>query len=354
MPMLTSALSLASARLAAAASLQKEQTVEERHHGHKKHTHMVVSKSAVVKSMPQPHGPLAPPRDTNPALEPALDPVSDKEFFGPPHPGDYQWDDSPSSIRQEKGRQDYPYPATKTNREFDHDFVDDTDHDGGEWEAQMEYDKLRVRTQQLEKDELDSEATMEAEQVELDRQIEAGNAASGRLSKAQHEWEVKEVEKQRLGAAVKDKIDQVNETQAEVEMHTKELARAKKEMEEASARLQAAQENMREAESGVEGLSEARKESDEAKALLDRERSAFEENERSIEERLKRRDQAARTVNEQKRELEKARNDAEAARKRLARYARGDVSRTTGDVGGLYSTASTASLSFAFAALLLL
>lgn len=342
LPAFTSALLSSTSKTQQQAALQKESAVNDRRH--KTHHHSVSKISSGKDEFPYPNAKPTPAPYRAPPPQhhlKDLEKTSDKEFYGPPYPGDYQLDENPKTIPEERGKQEFPYPAVKTD--YDSDFINDTDSDGGAWEAQMKYDQLRARAMKLEEEEVRSEQRLEEEQVGLDNEVENTNKAAGRMSHAQHEWEMKELEKQRLGAAVKDKLDSVNRSQSEVEMRAKEYNRAKKEMEEASIRLRQAQDDMKDAEQGVEGLEDARHTTDEAKASLDQERQSYEESSHRVDEHTKRRDEAARIVAEQKRVLNGAQGEAEAARRALGRFDRGDYERRTGNVGGYYNAGSALS-----------
>jgi len=345
LPAFTSVLLSTATKSQQQATLQKESSavVDRRH---KKHQHSVSKISSGKEEFPYPNAKSTPAPYRQPIPEhhlKELEKTSDKEFYGPPYPGDYQLDENPKTIPEEHGKQEFPYPAVKTD--YDRDFIDDADSDGGAWDAQMKYDQLRSRAMKLEEEEVRSEQRLEEEQVGLDTETDNTNKAAGRMSRAQHEWEMKELEKQRLGAAVKDKLDAVNRSQSEVEMRAKEYNRAKKEMDEAAVRLRQAQDDMKDAEQGVEGLEDARHLSDEAKGTLDQERASYEEADHRVVEHSKRRDEAARIVSEQKRVLAGAQGEAEAARRQLGRFERGDYERRTGNVGGYYNAASVLSTS---------
>lgn len=300
---------------------------EKRNHTHKKHHHKAKA-SRTMKNGPDT------PQDTK-----GLEPVSNDEFFGSEHhPGDYQVDESP--LPTDKERLDYPYPAYKNVAEFDRDFLEDSDSDGGAWKSQMEYDELRGKVQKTKDIESAAAEKLEKAQMEFDDTEENQARLDAAKDKNEHEWEVKEEEKENLEIRVKEKVDAANEAESQVELRTRELQEAEKELQETTARLQQAHSELEEAERGVRGLDEARKASEAAKAKLDDSRREAEEFESTVEEKAKVRDEAAELVQEKRAETTRVQAEANYARLRLAKHARGSVDKE-GDVGGLYKAAAT-------------
>jgi len=70
-------------------------------------------------------------------IVPELDPVSSKRFFKKDYPDDLR----PASTH----RFSFPFPSVQDSEDYDKDFVKDENNDGGEWKAQLEYDRLRVK-----------------------------------------------------------------------------------------------------------------------------------------------------------------------------------------------------------------
>lgn len=81
----------------------------------------------------------------NERISPELDPTSDRSFFKK---------DYPTDKRPVAGKHyvfGHPYPAVQDSGDFDRDFVKDENFDGGRWKAQMDYDTLRVKIREAEK-----------------------------------------------------------------------------------------------------------------------------------------------------------------------------------------------------------
>merc|ERR1719321_1136419 len=93
---------------------------------------------------------------------------TDKNFFGKDYPADRRpgvHDDFPHK---------YPFPTVQHTQKYDNDYVKDENNDGGEWQAQMDYDisRNKIRYQEAsvasaskaEQDELAALHNAQAEQ----------------------------------------------------------------------------------------------------------------------------------------------------------------------------------------------
>lgn len=79
-------------------------------------------------------------------IVPKLEDVSsDEEFFGPPFPADYPHDSQPELVKEMAKKRSEIYPKVREHGFLDHDYVKDENSDGGEWQAQMAYDRARIR-----------------------------------------------------------------------------------------------------------------------------------------------------------------------------------------------------------------
>eukprot|EP00397_Hematodinium_sp_SG-2012_P057817 GEMP01072628.1.p1 GENE.GEMP01072628.1~~GEMP01072628.1.p1 ORF type:complete len:337 (+),score=116.80 GEMP01072628.1:58-1068(+) len=288
-----------------------------RHHRHKHH-HKVHN------------GPNS-PQNTR-GLEPG---VSDTDFFGPPHKKDYVTDEAPQAI--EEHRMDHPYPAIKSSDDEDRDYIEDSNGDGGAWEAQMKYDTLRAKLHKSKGNVARATSALESEQVKLDHAQEEENRREEARKKGEEEWRVKEEEKNRLEARVKGKLESVSVAEAEVELRTQELQQTERELQEATARLQEAQKELSDAEDGVQGLDAARKAADDAKVVYDESRKAEEKAENEVEKHMVKHDEAGRMLRKNKDDVVRTKAEANYARLRLGDHPRGDMDRT-GDVGGIYKS----------------
>merc|ERR1719171_3029139 len=78
-------------------------------------------------------------------IVPELQPVDDKKFMHQDYP-----DDRRPKVYH---KFDYPYPTVQDSEDYDKDYVEDKNDDGGYWLAQMKYDELK-NTLAKEQDEL--------------------------------------------------------------------------------------------------------------------------------------------------------------------------------------------------------
>jgi len=303
-----------------------------RHH-HKKHHHKA---KRVGKDFPT-GGPNS-PQNTK-----GLEKTTNEQFYGPPHPGDYQADQNPH-VPSENDRLDYPYPAYKDPKDFDRDFVEDSDSDGGAWDAQMEYDRLRAKVQKSQDEVNVASEKLEKEQLALDEAEEEEGVKEAMKDKWDHEFEMREEEKESLEIRVKSKVDAANAASAEVEKRTQELQQAERELQEATKRLEESQQELKEAEEGIQGLGEARRAVADAKEKLDAAREDSLAAGAVVAEKRKARDTAAEQLRKEEQDVNRVQAEADYARLRLAKYARGSADKQ-GDVGGIYRAgASTLSV----------
>lgn len=73
------------------------------------------------------------------AIQPSLDPVSDKKFMTQDYPDDLR----PGIHHFRRYDWDHPYPIVQEDKQYDTDYVKDENNDNGEWHAQTRYDTLR-------------------------------------------------------------------------------------------------------------------------------------------------------------------------------------------------------------------
>jgi len=93
-------------------------------------------------------------------IAPALDPVSDKKFFKKDYPGDVR-------PKADTLHFHHPYPVVQDTNDFDKDFVKDENSDNGEWKAQTEYDRLRIKVSGLKKKAAEALAKKLEEEKEM-------------------------------------------------------------------------------------------------------------------------------------------------------------------------------------------
>merc|ERR1719321_1162690 len=83
----------------------------------------------------------------NARIVPELQPVSDSKFMKQDYP-----DDRRPKVYH---KFDYPYPTIQDGEDYDKDYVQDKNDDGGYWIAQMKYDELKNKLGK-EQDELNA------------------------------------------------------------------------------------------------------------------------------------------------------------------------------------------------------
>lgn len=110
-------------------------------------------------------------------LSPSLQPKSDKTFFRKDYPDDLR----PEVVH----RFNHPYPTVQDDDDYDKDFVQDENHDNGEWTAQMEYDALKTRLQR-------EKAEMYRAKQKMDEEKRGFEAIAGKEAKAERETEALE------------------------------------------------------------------------------------------------------------------------------------------------------------------
>merc|ERR1719343_157257 len=189
---------------------------------------------------------------------PIHDVTSDRKFYGPPFPADYPSDQRPVASPPTKH---HPiYPELDTSGFLDHDFVTDENSDGGEWQAQMAYDRARIRLAKLE------QQVTHTQGLEADQQRAADTARN--TARQAHDAEAKA--KSDLEQAKKNEDSaEAKETAAE-----KDLAAARaqaKKFEEAEKKRE---KSLKEHSNTKEGIEARLKQ---AKAAYDEQEKAFKE-----------------------------------------------------------------------------
>lgn len=171
------------------------------------------------------------------AIHPDLNPKSSKKFFGK----DYPDDESPKVMHEF----DYPYPAVQGSNTFDKDYVQDENNDRGEWEAQMEYDRLRsklarqkkmVEKAKQKKEEQEEKAETPAKKTE-DNESQSEDKKTPEASEDNRKEDKSTDEKEHDDhKSLKDEVDAANKT---VRKEVTDLKDCESELEEAKAALEA-------------------------------------------------------------------------------------------------------------------
>jgi len=123
-------------------------------------------------------------------VAPGLRPKSDTKFFGKDYPEDLR----PEVVH----RFDHPYPSVQDDSDYDQDFVQDENHDNGEWTAQMEYDALKTRLQREKTEMMRAKEKMEDEKREYE-------SIAGKEAAAERETEALEERAEKAADAAEDK-----------------------------------------------------------------------------------------------------------------------------------------------------
>mmetsp|Transcript_26235 Transcript_26235/g.74616 ORF Transcript_26235/g.74616 Transcript_26235/m.74616 type:complete len:340 (+) Transcript_26235:60-1079(+) len=113
-------------------------------------------------------------------IVPKLDPKSDQKFFGK----DYPHDKSPPPKHLAFG---HPFPHVQDTRDFDKDYIKDENADGGEWQAQEDYDRLRHKIDKA-KQEVEEAKAEEAKRKEKWMSAVQGETEAEKKAK-EAEWE---------------------------------------------------------------------------------------------------------------------------------------------------------------------
>merc|ERR1719161_2031663 len=104
---------------------------------------------------------------------------SDEKFMGNDLPADKR-----PSATNPKLAFGHPYPAVQEHADYENDFVKDTNKDNGEWKTQSEYDLMRSKVRQEEKEMMEAEAKMNMEKKELEKAKEHAGHAKGEAKDA--------------------------------------------------------------------------------------------------------------------------------------------------------------------------
>jgi len=155
------------------------------------------------------------------AVEPKLEHSSSKKFFGK----DYPVDDRP--VADKHLHFGHPYPALQDGKDFDRDYVADQNEDNGQWANQMQYDILRQKVRQAEKELEALKRKMEQEEAEMKQVERFWKTEVAEVTKAS----VKVVAADSVEHAAENKVngakDDVNGGAANVEKEMEDLEKCK-------------------------------------------------------------------------------------------------------------------------------
>lgn len=118
-------------------------------------------------------------------IHPKLDHASSDKFGE-----DYPLDKRAVADEHHKSRFGHPYPAVQDSDDFDKDFVNDENSDGGAWDAQMRYDALRSKIQGAKEKMEKLKRKMEQDYESWTRAEQEASNLEDTLGKAKRDAEV--------------------------------------------------------------------------------------------------------------------------------------------------------------------
>lgn len=159
---------------------------------------------------------------------------TDKHFFGKDYPADRR----PGT--HDGFPHDYPFPNVQHTQKYDNDYVKDENNDGGEWQAQMDYDISRNKVQhqeasvmaasKAEKDELAQLQSAESEKASAEAAAEEARMAASQAQKDAASAEAK-LEELAGKATDADSTGVIGQAQATVDKELKSFEDCQKQLE---------------------------------------------------------------------------------------------------------------------------
>lgn len=254
------------------------------------------------------------------AISPELEPVSDKKFFKADYP-----DDRRAPQFHKFG---YPYPTVQDTEEYDKDYVEDKNHDGGYWKAQMEYDMLKNKLVKEKQELADAIAKEIKEKNDLEK---ARKAELDAEHEAEHAEDMAKKAQAKAEAADAAPVD-VNAGAEKVEAEITDLEECKKQLAMAKAKLKKLLDEKKMAE---KTKVETAKNETTAAAL----EAAAEKDEEAAEKKVNAEDKehalSLKTYEEELADVKKVEIDFEKASKDVRKYRRAPH---VDDNGGVYET----------------
>jgi hypothetical protein len=254
-------------------------------------------------------------------INPELEPVSDHKFFKADYP-----DDRRPHRYHDFG---YPYPTVQDSEDYDKDYVEDKNDDGGYWKAQMRYDELKNKLTK-EKDDLKRALAKEQEEErELQEALDALAAA---------ERAAKDAEAARKLAApgvneLKGLKKEIDINADEVEGEVTDLEACKKQLMEARKKLKVLLEEKAVREKEKKERLAAEKAAEEAEIVAQQKE---EEAEKKVKEEDKEHEVALKSYKEELEDVKRAEAALEEAAVTLRKFRHPDPD------GGVYEVKSGA------------
>jgi len=251
------------------------------------------------------------------AISPELRPKSDKKFMRK----DYPDDSRPEVTKYHKQYDfDHPYPIVQEDAKYDDDFVKDENNDGGEWKAQEDYDRLRIKIAKV-KAELDKlKAKLREEEEELKDADEQEKDAEAASKKAEEESDALK----KVADDAQDELDHLTgsaqgDAEAVVKDEMSDLAKCKEELAKAKAELEKLLKARKEADANLEA---AKAKKDDTAAIARQTESLEDDLEKEVAEEKADFKHAEKQYKQQLQEVKETEAALEKAAAKLRKYRR--------------------------------
>jgi len=278
-------------------------------------------------------------------ISPELRPKSDKKFMKKDLP-----DDARPEVTKYHTQYDFthPFPIVQESNKYDEDFVKDENNDGGEWKAQEEYDRLRIKIAKV-KAELDR---LKAKLREEEEELQDAQASEKDAEAASKTAEEKADRLKKLADEAQDELDQLTggakgDAEAELKDEMKDLEKCKKELAKAKAELEKL---LKANKDSKENLETAQDKEGDTEAIAEEAEKLEKDLESEVKEEKKEYDHAKKEYEQELREVEKTEAELEKAAAKLRKYRRnvdpdGGVYYVPGPDGGPEKPAKSGSIS---------
>jgi len=268
-------------------------------------------------------------------INPPLEPVSDKKFFGKTDKRpDYPTDERPA-VRDHFS---FPFPEVQDSHDFAEDYVKDENSDNGEHAASAMYDKLRSQIAETKAKAESAKAKVAEEEKEL---AESKKAEAEAAKKAKDEAKKAE-EAAKAKAKAAQKHDATNKTIVEAE---KLLRHEVTDLEDCKAQLHKAKEHLEKLVSDKEAKDKAAANSQAELGAAKQEEAAVAGSDESVERKVAREQEehakAEKLEKATAEDIKKTESDLDAAAKKLSKFRKADDGK--GQNGGVHGNNGGAS-----------
>jgi len=242
---------------------------------------------------------------------------SDKKFMKRDYP-----DDSRPEVTKYHTQYDFthPFPQLQEDSKYDDDFVSDENNDGGDWKAQEEYDRLRIKIAKV-KAEMDRlKVRLKEEESELQDAIDNEKEAEVASKKA----EEKADRLKKLADEAQDKLERLNAGRMEkaedgMKEEMSDLEKCKKELAKAKAELEKLLKAKKNAKSDIEAAKAKRDDTEEIAEDAEKLEKDLEE---EVKEERAEYEHAKKEYEQDLKEVEKIEAQLERAAAKLRKYRR--------------------------------